>query len=170
ITDRIDTVAVVTVADCLPVLLTDERGSCVGVAHAGWRGLAAGVVQATVRAIRERAGSSARLIAFLGPAIGPDHFEVGLEVRDAMTASLGNVAAHAFAACGSAKFRADLFALARMALAEETVEKVYGGGVCPYCDPGRFYSYRRDRVPGRHAALMWRSSGDEGQDDRPMPV
>src|SRR4029453_10478577 len=100
ITDRIDTVAVVTVADCLPVLLTDERGSGVGVAHAGWRGLAAGVVQATVRAIRERAGSSARLIAFLGPAIGPDHFEVGLEVRDAITASLGNVAAHGVAAWG----------------------------------------------------------------------
>lgn len=81
VTDQPGTVAVVMVADCMPVLLADERGRCVGAAHAGWRGLAAGILQATVRAIRERLGEpDARLIAYLGPAIGPDHFEVGGDV------------------------------------------------------------------------------------------
>ncbi len=154
-TDRLDTVAVVMMADCMPVLLADERGRCVAVAHAGWRGLAAGVLQATVQAMRERLGRQDRLIAYLGPAIGPDHFEVGPEVRDAMTARLGG-AERAFVAHGTNRFRADLFALGRLALAEQGVNAIYGRGVCTYCDPARFYSYRRDRVTGRHAALIWR--------------
>jgi YfiH family protein len=125
------------------------------VAHAGWRGLAAGVIQATVRAMRERMGdSAARLLAYLGPAIGPDHFEVGRDVFDAMTSRLDG-AAGSFVDRGEGKYRADLFALGRLALAQERVDAVYGGGVCTACDASRFYSHRRDSVTGRHAALIW---------------
>ncbi len=155
VTDQSGTVAVVMVADCMPVLLADERGRCVGVAHAGWRGLAAGILQATVRAMRERLGEpDTRLIAYLGPAIGPDHFEVGGDVLQAMTSGLEGSAA-AFVSAGTGKYRADLFALGRMALAAAGVDAVFGGGVCTVCDPQRFYSHRRDRVTGRHAALVW---------------
>jgi YfiH family protein len=155
VTDQPGTVAVVMVADCMPVLLADERGRCVGAAHAGWRGLAAGILQATVRAMRERLGApDARLIAYLGPAIGPDHFEVGGDVLQAMTAGLEG-AATAFVPAGAGKYRADLFALGRMALAAAGVDTVFGGGVCTVCDPKRFYSHRRDRITGRHAALVW---------------
>jgi YfiH family protein len=155
VTDQPGTVAVVMVADCMPVLLADERGRCVGVAHAGWRGLAAGILQATVRTMRERLGEAdARLIAYLGPAIGPDHFEVGGDVLQAMTSGLEGGAA-AFVPAGAGKYRADLFALGRMALAAAGVDAVFGGGICTVCDPERFYSYRRDRITGRHAALVW---------------
>jgi YfiH family protein len=155
VTDQPGTVAVVMVADCMPVLLADERGRCVGAAHAGWRGLAAGILQATVRAMRERLGEpDARLIAYLGPAIGPDHFEVGGDVLQAMTAGLEG-AATAFVPAGAGKYRADLFALGRMALAAAGVDAVFGGGICTVCDPERFYSHRRDRITGRHAALVW---------------
>jgi YfiH family protein len=154
-TDRLDNVIAVMIADCMPVLLTDDEGRCVAVAHAGWRGLAAGVLRATVKAMRERVGRHARLLAYLGPAIGPDHFEVGPEVRDAMTAGLEG-ASEGFVAHGTGKFRADLFALGRLALAEQGVARVYGGGVCTHCDADRFYSHRRDRITGRHAALIWR--------------
>ncbi len=143
------------VADCMPVLFTDERGRCVGVAHAGWRGLAAGILQATARAMRAQLGDpDARLFAYLGPAIGPDHFEVGSDVLEAMTAGL-NGAEAAFVPAGVGKYRADLFALGRMALAEVHIDTVFGGGVCTYCDAARFYSHRRDRITGRHAALIW---------------
>ena len=155
VTDQPGTVAVVMVADCMPVLLADERGRCVGVAHAGWRGLAAGILQATVRAMRERLREpDARLIAYLGPAIGPDHFEVGGDVLQAMTSGLVGAAA-AFVPAGAGKYRADLFALGRMALAAAGVDAVFGGGICTVCDPERFYSHRRDRITGRHAALCW---------------
>jgi polyphenol oxidase len=155
VTDHAGTVAVAMVADCMPVLLADERGRCVGAAHAGWRGLAAGILQATARAMRARLGNpDARLLAYLGPAIGPDHFEVGSDVLDAMTRGLTGAAA-AFIPAGAGKYRADLFALGRMALAEERIDAVFGGGICTYCDAARFYSHRRDRVTGRHAALIW---------------
>jgi len=148
-------VAVVLTADCLPVLLADAAGRCVAAAHAGWRGLAAGVLQATVRAMRARLrDSEARVIAWLGPAIGPDHFEVGDDVLDAMTATLPDARA-AFAPHGAHKFRADLYLLARIALAQAGVDTVYGGGECTYCDAARYYSHRRDRVTGRQAALIW---------------
>jgi polyphenol oxidase len=154
-TDRPGVVAVAMMADCLPVLLADARGRGVAVAHAGWRGLVAGVIQASVRALRERVGDpSAGLIAYLGPAIGPDHFEVGPEVRDAACNSLAGAESF-FVPHGSGKYRADLFALGRLALAQEGVDAVFGGGVCTYCDADRFYSHRRDRVTGRHAALIW---------------
>ena len=154
-TDRPGVVAVAMMADCLPVLLADARGRGVAVAHAGWRGLVAGVIQASVRALRERVGDpSAGLIAYLGPAIGPDHFEVGSEVRDAACTSLAGAAAF-FVPHGSGKYLADLFALGRLALAQVGVDAVFGGGICTYCDADRFYSHRRDRVTGRHAALIW---------------
>ncbi len=155
VTDRPGVVTVAMMADCLPVLLADARGRGVAVAHAGWRGLAAGVIQAAARALRKRLRDpAADLVAYLGPAIGPDHFEVGQEVLDATCASLDGAHA-AFVAGGAGKFRADLFALGRLALAQEGVGEVHGGGVCTHCDAARFYSHRRDRVTGRHAALVW---------------
>jgi polyphenol oxidase len=147
-------VAAVMVADCMPVLLADVDGRCVGVAHAGWRGVASGVVQATVRAMRAALGArEAELVAWLGPAIGPAHFEVGPEVLEAMSGTLP-AAAEAFQPRG-AKYLADLFALGRQALREVGVTRVYGGTECTYSAPERFYSFRRDRVTGRHAALVW---------------
>lgn len=147
-------VAGVMVADCMPVLLADVRGRCVGVAHAGWRGLAAGVIQATVRAMRRAIDDpGAELIAYLGPAIGGAHFEVGSDVFAAMARTLPR-AREAFVPRGE-KYLADLFALGRQALGEEGVARVFGGQDCTYSDPGRYYSYRRDRTTGRHAALAW---------------
>lgn len=147
-------VAVVMVADCLPVLLADVQGRCVGVAHAGWRGLAAGVIQATVGAMRAALGTpEAELRAYLGPAIGPARFEVGAEVLDAMRVHLPGARA-AFRPHG-AKYLADLFALGRQALHAVGVERVAGGSDCTYEDAKRFYSYRRDGVTGRHGAMVW---------------
>jgi YfiH family protein len=147
-------VAAVLVADCLPVLLADVDGRCVGVAHAGWRGVAQGVIQATVRALRaELRDGDAELIAYLGPAIGPAHFEVGPDVLAAIGATLHGAAA-AFRPRGD-KYMADLFALARLALGQAGVTRVHGGADCTFSAPDRFYSFRRDRVTGRHAALVW---------------
>jgi purine-nucleoside/S-methyl-5'-thioadenosine phosphorylase / adenosine deaminase len=147
-------VAAVLVADCMPVLLADRSGRCVGVAHAGWRGLAAGVIQNLAAAMRDRlADPSAELIAYLGPAIGPSHFEVGREVLEAMEHSLPE-APTAFVARGD-KYLADLFALGRQALAQAGISGIHGRFECTYSDPGRYFSFRRDRVTGRHAALVW---------------
>lgn len=148
-------VCVVTIADCLPVLLADLRGRVVGVAHAGWRGLAAGVLQNTVRQMRSRLGEpDAGMCAYLGPAIGPTRFEVGAEVIAALDEGLPQAKA-AFTAGGPGRYFADLFALARQALEQVGVTQVSGGGECTAGDPMRFYSFRRDRVTGRHAALVW---------------
>lgn len=154
-TDAVDVVAAVMIADCMPVLISDAAGRCVGVAHAGWRGLAAGVIQATVSAMRKRLPDGDELIAYLGPAIGPRHFEVGPEVLAAMRSSLSG-AESAFEEIGGGKFFADLFALGRQALAEAGISRVHGGLDCTYSEPSRFFSYRRDAVTGRHAALIWR--------------
>lgn len=148
-------VCTVSVADCLPVLFADRDGRAVGVAHAGWRGLAAGILQNTAAAMRESLGDAdAALLAYLGPAIGPAHFEVGAEVLAAMSERLPQ-AAEAFSALTEGKYLCDLFALARQALAQAGIDRVSGGGDCTYGDAARFYSYRRDRVTGRHAALIW---------------
>lgn len=148
-------VCCVTMADCLPVLLADHAGRAVGLAHAGWRGLAAGVIQATVDQMRLRLRDpGARLIAYLGPAIGPAHFVVGAEVLDAMRQHLADPGP-AFEATAGGKFRADLRALAIMALATRGVDDVHGGEDCTYADATRFYSFRRDGTTGRHAALVW---------------
>jgi hypothetical protein len=148
-------VCCVTVADCLPILLADRNGTVVAAAHAGWRGLAGGIIQATVIAMRRRAaGSIGEIDAFLGPSIGPAAYEVGREVLGAMQRSLPQAEA-AFAAVANGKFLADLPALARQALAQVDVRSVWGGQWCTARDPARFFSFRRDRVTGRHAALIW---------------
>ena len=144
-------VSVVMVADCLPILITDRIGSIVAVAHAGWRGLAAGIIENTIRAIEARPEN---LLAYLGPAIGPSAFEVGDEVRDAFIA-IDRTAQAAFRPHGAGKWLADLFLLARQRLAKVGLVNVYGGGQCTYSDPARFFSHRRDRVSGRMAALIW---------------
>ncbi|MBL6749201.1 MAG: peptidoglycan editing factor PgeF [Nevskia sp.] len=149
-------VCAVQAADCLPVLLCDEAGTMVAAAHAGWRGLAAGVLEATVAALP---AAPARLLAWLGPAIGAEAFEVGAEVR-ARFVECDRAAASAFVAAGRPdKFFADLFALARRRLGAAGVTRVYGGGVSTHADPARFFSYRRDGVTGRMAALIWLEPG-----------
>ena len=149
-------VCVVSVADCMPVLLTDTLGRAVGVAHAGWRGLAAGVIQATAKSIRARLDDAdSELLAYLGPAIGPDHFEVGAEVLEAMQSQLPG-ARNAFTQRPGGKYLADLFTLGRQALDQAGVTRIYGGYDCTFSDPARFYSFRRDGKTGRHAALIWR--------------
>ncbi|MBM4218404.1 MAG: peptidoglycan editing factor PgeF [Gammaproteobacteria bacterium] len=144
-------VCAVLVADCLPVFLASRAGDRVGIAHAGWRGLAAGVVEATVQALACAPGS---LVAWLGPSIGPDAFEVGPEVRTAFLAR-DPVAAQAFRPGREGRLFADLPALARRRLAAAGVTAVHGGGLCTHADPSRFYSYRRDGATGRMAALAW---------------
>jgi YfiH family protein len=123
----------------------------VAAAHAGWRGLAAGVVEAAVHAMGR---PPARLLAFLGPAIGPEAFEVGGEVREAFLAHAREAEA-AFVPAGAGKWRADLYALARQRLDALGIGRVFGGGWCTFSEPERFYSFRRERVCGRMASLVW---------------
>ena len=145
---------VVMAADCLPVLFASTCGRVVGAAHAGWRGLAAGVLQNTVAAMRRHV-AHADLVAWLGPAIGPTAFEVGAEVRTAMLSCLPQADAAFVPIAAPEKYRANLFALARQALAQVGVTQVYGGSECTYSNAQRYYSFRRDKVTGRHAALVW---------------
>jgi YfiH family protein len=149
-------VCAILTADCLPVLLASVAGDRVGAAHAGWRGLAAGVIEATVAAL----GASPRqLLAWLGPAIGPRHFEVGTEVREEFLgrAEAGDTAADeaAFVPNARGRYMADLYALARRRLQRLGVERIYGGGQCTYTDDARYYSHRRDGRTGRQATLIW---------------
>jgi hypothetical protein len=142
---------VVMAADCLPVLFCDDAGTVVAAAHAGWRGLAAGVLEATVRALPVPPG---RLMAWLGAAIGPESFEVGAEVRDAFVSRMAE-ADRAFAPRAQpGKYLADLYLLARQRLGRAGVTQVHGGGACTLREPGRFFSYRRDGRCGRMAALI----------------
>jgi hypothetical protein len=151
--ERPGVVCAVLTADCLPVLLCSDDGREVAAVHCGWRGLAAGIVGCAVARFDAAPGA---ISAWLGPAIGPAAFEVGAEVRDAfMTADSG--AGACFVAGNSGRWLADLFGLARRALAAAGVQRVYGGGVCTVADPQRFYSYRRDGRTGRMASLIWRS-------------
>jgi YfiH family protein len=148
-------------ADCMPVLLADEAGGVVAAAHAGWRGLSAGVIEATVGEMRAAMRAAMRvpaagIIAWLGPAIGPRVYEVGEEVRTAFL-ERDAAAAAAFVATRPGHWLLDLYAVARQRLAKLGVERVYGGGLCTYSDPERFYSYRRDGASGRMAALIWLS-------------
>jgi len=144
-------VCAVMIADCLPVLLADRDGTVVAAAHAGWRGLAAGVLENTVKAMDV---PPVRLVAWLGPAIGPGAFEVGDEVREAFV-SVDPAAATAFVPHAPGKWLADLFTLARQRLALTGVTHVHGGGLCTVSDPQRFFSHRRDKLSGRMAALVW---------------
>ena len=144
-------VCVVMTADCLPILLCDEQGSVVGAAHAGWRGLCDGVIEATVSAMNVPAPT---LMAWLGPAIGSTVFEVGDEVRTAFVAKQPQ-AAKAFVAAAEGKWMADICQLARLRLQALGIHRIYGGDLCTYSDDQRFYSYRRDGVTGRMATFIW---------------
>ena len=148
-------VCAVLVADCLPVLFTDRAGTLVAGAHAGWRGLAGGVIENTVQTLAANGARPEDVLAYLGPAIGPAAFEVGDEVYAAYTQS-DPQSSTAFVPHGNGKWLADLFALARRALARSGVTAVYGGGLCTYSNPARFYSYRREKITGRMGAFIWR--------------
>lgn len=151
---RRDVVCAVLTADCLPVLLCDRGGTVVAAVHAGWRGLLDGVIENTVRAMQ---CPGADLMAWLGPAIGPDAFEVGAEVRTAFIERDGAAAA-AFRPSPAGRWLADIYELARQRLAAMRVTAVYGGHWCTVHDSVRFYSYRRDGVTGRMASLVWLDS------------
>lgn len=143
-------VLAVLVADCLPVLLAARDGSAIGVAHAGWRGLAAGVLEATAAALR----GHGPLQAWLGPAIGPANFEVGAEVR-ALFMAHDPQAADAFVPNARGRWQCHLQALARARLAALGIDSVSADESCCYAEPQRFFSYRRDGTTGRMAALIW---------------
>jgi len=145
------TVCAVMIADCMPVFLTDEAGSAVAVAHAGWRGLCAGVIEQTIAKLSL---PEASLLAWLGPAIGSKVYEVGDEVRAAFLAR--DSASHiAFAPTRPGHWLLDLYAVARQRLNNAGVDRIYGGGFCTYTDASRFFSFRRDRAKQRMAALIW---------------
>ncbi|WP_338849008.1 peptidoglycan editing factor PgeF [Massilia sp. W12] len=148
-------VCAILTADCLPVLLCSPDGAVLAAAHAGWRGLAGGVLQATAGAMRARGAQE--IYAWLGPAISQPHFEVGPEVLAAFVQSLGEAAQAAFVAGRADRVHGDLFHLARLALAQAGVTQVAGGGVCTFSD-ARFYSYRRQARTGRFASLLWRAA------------
>jgi YfiH family protein len=147
-------VCAILTADCLPVLFTDRGGAAVGIAHAGWRGLAAGVVEATIVALTALGVRREDLMAWLGPAIGPARFEVGADVRDPFCADDPG-ADGCFTPHGPGKWQADLYGLARRRLARGRVTRVSGGGFCTCTDTARFFSYRRERESGRMAAAVW---------------
>ncbi|MDR2787951.1 MAG: peptidoglycan editing factor PgeF [Candidatus Accumulibacter sp.] len=151
----------VMTADCLPVLFCDVDGTVVAAAHAGWRGLLAGVLEATVAAM---AAPGRELMAWFGPAIGPQAFEVGAEVREAFVGADPDAAA-AFRPTGGGRWLADIYLLARQRLAGCGVTRVFGGGSCSVTETARFFSHRRDGRTGRMASLIWISedSGLRGQ-------
>jgi polyphenol oxidase len=144
-------VCAVMTADCLPIVIADRAGTRVAVAHAGWRGLAGGVVEAALGAL---GGDPAELVAWLGPAIGQHAFEVGPEVRTAFVRRLDGADA-CFEPNERGRLQADLYGLARLALARAGVRSVHGGGWCTATDRSRFFSFRRDGVTGRMATLAW---------------
>lgn len=139
-------------ADCLPVFFSDDEGREVAVAHAGWRGLAAGVLEATVDAMQT---PPARIMAWLGPAIGPERFEVGDEVRTAFSKE-DPTATQAFKPSPNGRWLANIYMLARLRLERAGVKSILGGNLCTFSDDGNFYSYRRDgHQSGRMASLIW---------------
>lgn len=152
-------VCAIMTADCLPVLFADVDGKVVGAAHAGWRGLAAGVLAETVKSMR--AAGAGEITAWMGPAIGPDRFEVGTDVLDSFMAGAQAGDAEQVRAAFSdypgrpGKYLADMFALARLFLARDGITRVSGGTYCTMSDAKRFYSYRRDHRTGRQASLIW---------------
>ncbi|QVL45423.1 MAG: peptidoglycan editing factor PgeF [Methylophilaceae bacterium] len=150
LTTQKDIVCVTMTADCLPILLCNRQGTIVSAIHAGWRGLCDGVIEATIEAM---AVNSDALMAWLGPAIGPDAFEVGVEVR-AQFIEKDQQAASAFKVYGN-RYLADLYQLARQRLNNAGVTQINGGGLCTHTDASRFFSYRRDGATGRMATLIW---------------
>jgi len=144
-------VCAVLTADCLPVLLCDRGARAVAAAHAGWRGLAAGVIEQAIAAMPVPGGE---LMAWLGPAISANAYVVGEEVRDTFL-SHDPAAVTAFRPAADGRWHADLYLLARQRLQSQGITEVHGGGFCTLEDPLRFYSYRRDGVTGRMASLIW---------------
>ena len=144
-------VCVVMTADCLPVLLCNQQGTVVGAAHAGWKGLAAGVIEATVQAMNVPAQN---LLAWLGPAISREAFEVGDDVREIFITAEPQ-AEGAFVAGQHGKWLADLYALARLRLNALGICRIYGGEYCTYLDADKFFSFRRDGVTGRMGTFIW---------------
>jgi hypothetical protein len=144
-------VCVVMTADCLPVVFADRAGMRLGVAHAGWRGLVGGVLEATIRALRV---PPADLVAWLGPAIAQPAFEVGVEVREVFVGR-SRAFADGFVANAEGRYQADIYGLARTALAAAGVHGVFGGGWCTHRQTDRFFSFRRDGTTGRMATLAW---------------
>ena len=161
-TARRNIVCVVMTADCLPVLLYERRSGTVAAVHAGWKGLAAGILY---HALDTVAGGN--WIAWLGPAIGPGAFEVGDAVRAALLSHADRVTA-CFIPNGAHRWRADLCEIARILFRAHGVQQVYGGGFCTFTDSDRFFSYRRDGATGRMATLIW-VSDDRGQETDEMP-
>jgi YfiH family protein len=158
IATRPGAVCAIMTADCLPVLFADLDGKVVGGAHAGWRGLAAGVLGATVQAMRN--AGAGEITAWLGPAIGPTTFEVGGDVRSAFLAAIPSSPDEVAAAFvpypeRAGKYLANMNTLARLMLADVGVTRVHGGAHCTVTEVDRFYSYRRDGVTGRQASLIW---------------
>lgn len=153
-TARPGVVCVIQTADCLPVLLCDADAKVVGAAHAGWRGLASGVLENTIAAMRN--AGARQILAWLGPAIGPQRFEVGPEVRQAFMDADPNVSS-AFASSGTGedKYLADIYSLAHMRLRRSGIEQIFGAGFCTVTDSTRFYSFRRDKTTGRMASCIW---------------
>lgn len=157
IATRAGVVCAVMAADCLPVLFATDDGRAVGVAHAGWRGLANGVIAAAVEMLCARSGVPApRITAYLGPAIGPTAYEVGADVHHALASGAPD-AARAFAAKGGGKYWLDLALVARQRLSLCGLTEIYGGDVCTASNADRFFSYRRDGRTGRFASLIWRT-------------
>lgn len=144
-------VCVVMTADCLPVLLCDQQGTVVGAVHAGWKGLAAGVIEAAVQAMNV---PTQNLMAWLGPAISQQAFEIGAEVREIFIAA-DPQAEGAFVAGQDGKWRADIYALASLRLNALGITQIYGGDYCTYKDAEKFFSYRRDGVTGRMGTFIW---------------
>lgn len=144
-------VLAILTADCLPVLFAAADGSEVAAAHAGWRGLAAGVLEATVDAMRS---APDEIIAWLGPAAGPQTYEIGIDVFDTFVSRDAGAARH-FVATRPGHWRVDLFGLARDRLAAAGVTRVFGGNICTISEPARFFSHRRDGRSGRMASLIW---------------
>ncbi|KES20598.1 MULTISPECIES: peptidoglycan editing factor PgeF [Pseudomonas] len=142
----------VLTADCLPALFCDRAGTRVAAAHAGWRGLAGGVLEATLDRLAVPAGE---VLVWLGPAIGPQAFEVGPEVREAFLADHAEAEAAFVPSVNAGRYMADIYQLARIRLAARGVTAVYGGGLCTFSDAERFYSYRRNPRTGRQASLVW---------------
>lgn len=151
-------VLAIQVADCLPVLFSSRDGGVIGAAHAGWRGLVAGVLENTVAAMTRAAGEPLELCAWLGPCIGPAHFEVGPEVREAFLAA--GDPGHAFEPNPRGRWQCDLPTLARSRLTALGIAAVGGGEWCTAADPVRFFSHRRDQRTGRMVALLWRDTDD----------
>lgn len=155
VTDVPGVVLAVLTADCLPVLLADSRRAVVGVAHAGWRGLAGGVIEQTIAAMLQRGARTDSIAAYLGPAIGPGAFEVGEDVVAAFERDATEAADCFRAAAVPGKWYADLYALARLRLSRAGVETVSGGINCTHGEPAQFYSYRRDGATGRMGSFIW---------------